>query len=386
VPIGPSVEVRIGAGSARPFVYGTLLAIALWLVLSAPLFRRYARADRSNASAYAQLVEVYRALAVRAEARGAMTEELAVHLAYVARELGCEPSSPRPGVGLRWVTQAGYIDAWRSLHRAEELLLERSDDAALVAHIVFDDLRLTGSKMAHSDELRRKLRSAATVAEPDAVQYLGRVIGNEPFTDQPRTRQPLPDSPESKSARAVLRTVRRTINEFRDDSRDGLVRARNNLYATVFFAGMTAHAFLGAIMLSNRISVSSALGGAAFYFVGALVGLFRQLRVASDADRVTEEDYGLYVARLIHVPLFSGLAGVAGVALTTLLPAIAGATDDSTARKALGDVFNVEDSPASLALAAIFGLAPTLLISTLQQRAEKYKEDLKSSEPAERRG
>ena len=385
LPLGPfGDELRLGRDSARPFVYGTLGAIALWLVLSPLLLRRYTQADRANPSAYAQLVEVYRGLAARADAAGPATAELAAHLTHAARELGYDPSDPRPGVGLRWVTQAAYIDVWRTLHRAEELLLQERHERELVGEAVFDDLRLSGSKMAQADELRRKLRTAATAVQPDSLSYLGRVIGGEPVPDQSGGAEPTQHARDS--ARAVLRTIRRSINEFRDDSRDGLVRARNNLYATVFVAGVTAHAFLGVIMLSNGIEDHHALAGASFYFVGALVGLFRQLRVASGADRVTEEDYGLYLARLIHVPLFSGLAGVAGVALTALVPAVVQVAEaDASTLQALGAIFDVERSPASLALAATFGLAPALLISTLQQRAEKYKDDLKTTEPGERR-
>ena len=46
----------------------------------------------------------------------------------------------------------------------------------------------------------------------------------------------------------------------------------------------------------------------------------------------------------------------------------------------LGNIFNLDDRPFGLVLAAIFGLSPTVLISRLQQEAEKYKADLKSTE------
>jgi hypothetical protein len=43
------------------------------------------------------------------------------------------------------------------------------------------------------------------------------------------------------------------------------------------------------------------------------------------------------------------------------------------------DIFDLDKKPFGLVLAAIFGLSPTALLSRLQQEAEKYKADLKSS-------
>jgi len=37
-------------------------------------------------------------------------------------------------------------------------------------------------------------------------------------------------------------------------------------------------------------------------------------------DTTTEEDFGLSVARLLHTPLFSGLAAIGGVIFAAMLP------------------------------------------------------------------
>ena len=50
----------------------------------------------------------------------------------------------------------------------------------------------------------------------------------------------------------------------------------------------------------------------------------------------------------------------------------------------LSQVFDIADNPLGLIAAAVFGFAPSLLASTLQSRADQWKEELKSSGPAEK--
>jgi hypothetical protein len=49
----------------------------------------------------------------------------------------------------------------------------------------------------------------------------------------------------------------------------------------------------------------------------------------------------------------------------------------------LEDIFNLGRNAFGLVVAAIFGLAPNLVISALQQRIDEYKADLKSTEAPE---
>jgi hypothetical protein len=228
-------------------------------------------------------------------------------------------------------------------------------------------------------------------------------------------------------ARAVLREVRRTINEFRDGRWDGLVRSRNRLLTTVIFTGLMAYVlFALAVVLSAP--PESVVAAAAFYLVGAIAGLFSRLR--SDATREAAiEDYGHSTAQLVHAPLFSGLAAIGGVGLIALLPAlvpppaatpaatptvtpttttVVGApgavatatptvtptptatppanaaaplrTQTTLAAPPLKDIYNLDQNPAGLLIAAIFGLTPALLIDQLGRQAERYKADLRSSE------
>ena len=154
----------------------------------------------------------------------------------------------------------------------------------------------------------------------------------------------------------------------------------------MIFAGSTAYSVLG-LGLVLEVSTTAVASGVAYYLIGGVIGLFQQLRAASAADTVTEEDYGLSTARLIHTPLFSGIAAVAGVALAVLAPVAAPktATEGSGVQPTakLSQVFDIENYPAGVVVAAIFGLTPSLLITRLQQQAEQYKADLRGSEAAE---
>lgn len=119
-------------------------------------------------------------------------------------------------------------------------------------------------------------------------------------------------------ARAVLRTVRRSINEFRDGRWNGLTVARNRLLATMIFTGLTAYALL-AIAIITGAPRSTVVAASAFYLVGATVGLCGRLRGESQTESAVE-DYGLSTARLITIPLFCGLAAIGGVVLVAMLP------------------------------------------------------------------
>ena len=263
----------------------------------------------------------------------------------------------------------------------------------LVGAAVNDYLRLEGSNLPKRESLMPRLLSAASVLDPSAAAlYLppphpnlrnGQVELTDPgngSADGASTGAGA--SAGAASARNVVLTVRRAINEFRDDRRDGLVRARNHLLATV--TGVVTYALLG-IAFFQGASVRSIVAFSAFYLTGSIVGLFRQLRAASAQDTVAEDDYGLSIARLLHAPLFSGLAAVGGVMLTALLtPVTLSGDTHSAAVPSLSEIFDLTRNQGGLVFAAVFGLTPSLIVTRLQTQAEAYKADLKSSEAAER--
>ena len=172
---------------------------------------------------------------------------------------------------------------------------------------------------------------------------------------------------------ARSKCVRRLLNEFRDERRTGLVRARNQLLTTVTLTTFVIFALLAAAVLVE-VSALRLVEGTLFFLVGAVIGLFSRLALDIGA-RISTEDFGLATARLLHTPMVSGLAALGGVLIIPLLASVA----SSNTSGSLGDIFNMSKTPFGIVLAAIFGVSPAALISRLQQEAEQYKTDLKST-------
>ncbi len=245
------------------------------------------------------------------------------------------PNQPQPETlsrvrNMQWVSGYGYIALWNSVHRAEEALIEVEPREALVGYAALTRMRLVGSTIANRDRLLRALRFATDTlhlpresvtdnlpAQPPAPNGGADGGGGQP----PVVQSANPPTPqEQMEARATMRQVRRTINEFRDNSWDGLIQARNYLIETVTFTALAAYVLL-VIALLMGASPDSVGVAAIFFLVGAAVGLFNRQRIGSGANTHIE-DYGLWHARLVHTPVFSGLAAVAGVVLFAIVPAI----------------------------------------------------------------
>jgi hypothetical protein len=102
--------------------------------------------------------------------------------------------------------------------------------------------------------------------------------------------------------------------------------------------------------------------------IGALSGLFGRLYHEAQSDNDIN-DYHLGSARLMVIPLISGLASIIGVLI------IAKTTN-------LDDFSTTKSMLANFPLAATFGLAPNLIINQLQQKSEKYMENIRSTQPS----
>ena len=174
----------------------------------------------------------------------------------------------------------------------------------------------------------------------------------------------------------MLAQVKSAINEFRDGRREGLVRARNRLFGTVIFSGITGCTLLYVAILSGA-DKTQILAASAFYLVGGIVGLVKQLQSAATGGAASQDDYGLGVVRLIQTPLLAGLAAIGGVVLVQLTAQTGGD------KFSLDNTFDLSKNPYGLVAAAFFGLTPSLLLSSLQQRVDQYRTDLSKSGPAE---
>jgi hypothetical protein len=341
------------------FVSGVSLGILVWVALAAALVRA-STVENANPNVWRELRSELddqegwfrqRHLPARA----------AQHLETVSDEL----ASHRPAI--RWAFGMGYIDLWRRLHRVDEARFDHMSVCEAATEAIYDCERIEGSAIPNGQRLLDQLRCAVRILDPDATSYLRRA---------PRRQRRADGSPAL--AREIVRNARRSINDFRDDRREGLVRARTLLLITVLATGIAAFLLLG-LAVVEEVPQGTVAVAAAFYLVAAIVGLVRQLRDASSRRLVIGEDYGLAYARLIHTPLFSGIAGVAGVVLVSVVTPMAGRQQATP----LSEVFNLSTNQFGLVVAAVFGLTPTLLLTRLQQQAESYKADLKSSEIAE---
>ena len=343
------------------FLTGVSLGIGLWIAFSL-LLVRVSTVRNANPN-------VWRELSSELDDQEAWFEERNVplraarHLETLSREL----SSDRPAI--RWAFGMGYVDLWRRLHRVDEARFDHMSDCEAAAEAVYDCERIEGSAIPNGQRLLDQLRCAVRILDPDATSYLRRPA---------RRVRPVNGSPAL--AREIVRNARRAVNDFRDDRREGLVRARTLLLITVLATGIATFLLLG-LAVVEEIPQSTVAVAAAFYLVAAIVGLVRQLRDASSRDTVVGEDYGLGYARLIHTPLFSGIAGVAGVVLVSVVGPLAVGHNETS--QPLSDIFSLSKNESGLVVAAVFGLTPTLLLARLQQQAESYKADLKSSEIAE---
>jgi hypothetical protein len=251
-----------------------------------------------------------------------------------------------------WASGIAYVNAWRDLHRIEQALIDVVDPDEFDRVLRHDEMRVEGSKLDRQDGEVRKLIDAAKA----------RVVEKTPDAD----------------VRSMLSTIRSAVDDFRDRRFEALVRNRMYVDRVSLLLGLAAWALLSLAILAGaeRVAVASV---SAFYLIGAAMGLFTQLR--SGVGESLEDAFGYGHAQLRQTVLLSGLAGVAGVFLTTVAgaAAVAGAAPDAakvTITAALAF------SPVTAVTAAAFGLAPGALTDQLNSWAKKNIRDLESTTTA----
>jgi hypothetical protein len=428
ISLGP-----IAWSASRNAEYGIVLVFssmvagsAVWLSF-ASWYMQLTRPESANSSSYRQLQQHLIGLTARLEMRedeaspSLARAEVARYHDMIERELNS------PGE-LRWVFATGYVDLWRALHRAEEgafLIGPRED---IIRNGFQDELRLRNSRINDRECLRDQLRKALHALDADIC--LVQPVGPRNATARPpairreqKSALPTPKATaiDQVKARLILAGVRRALNEYRDSKYAGLVQARNRAVRTMLVTGFATYGLvaIAAVSDTSRRTLIQATG---IFVVGALVGLFSRLYDDSRADASTTiEDYGLSTVRLLTRPLLSGLAALGGVFVTVSLP---GTLHDSLAAPSpppaitagqpaqqagsaslqplaqpavstgtpasppasmvgalrLSSIFDIEQHPLDLVVAAVFGLTPGLLFSRLQQQTEDLKADLRASE------
>jgi hypothetical protein len=241
-----------------------------------------------------------------------------------------------------WVEGSGYITAWEELHRVEEALIVLAPLETVIADSCNDELRLQGSNIDNHEALLKRLQDSVKIlkarlcGEKISIASQGEgeqgaivektSIASQGEGEQGATVEVTPVM--EVLAREMLRHVRRAINQFRDERRRGLVRARNRLNKTITVTGLVLF-LLVALAVLLCVERRYIVAAATFYLVGAIVGLFNQLYLEGSAETATE-DYGLAAARLFHTPMISGLAALGGVLVIPMLAVLVNSSTTAT--------------------------------------------------------
>jgi hypothetical protein len=372
-----TLMMAIGSGwhNYTAVVLGVLVGLGGWMVL-ALVATQFVTIDRAYPAVYRQIYSRFQLLQEQLDTVKPLLKERVKEdpIAYALAEAQkyrdllqavlvdgntATYCSPRD-----WIGALGYIRLWEQLHRIEEALILLAPLETALSDAWHDKLRLEGSTIGNRQELLDCLQ--------ESRERLSKKVPLEDFVNQST-----PMEKYDSVIREKLRYVRRSINEFRDERWFGLVQARNRLFKTVALTGGVCFALTAvAVMATAQDQETNLTAAVAFFLVGAIVGLFNQLRLDAGAEAATE-DYGLTTARLFHTPLFSGLAALGGVLVIPMLSFLVNGTPPPEINT-LGHIFTL--TPSGLVLAVLFGLSPTALLSRLQQEAERYKTDLRRSE------
>ena len=373
--------------SDHPAVSAGLIAGFFGWLLLALLGAGLANAMNANRGSYGELVTRLAELSARLErcqdqaggaTSGTACAEARRHRYFLSQEL--------TSAGPRWVDATGYIAAWKRLHRAEEVLFEVESRSELLTDALHDELRLTGSPVEHAKE-HLALIAAAKKYLQDHV--LGAAGLSQPRPAAAATPDALASPITSElEARASLRVARTALNSFRDDSWEAIVRHRNRLARGVLLVELAAYGFLGLAIVGGppKHTIQAAM---AFLAMGSVIGLFNQVAKMIASDPAVE-DYSLATARLIATPVFAGLGAVIGVFLVGTLysEGLAGVFQSGGSGGApreiprLVEIYDLQKFPLGLLVAAVFGLVPSLATDRLQGLADRYKSDIKQTEPA----
>lgn len=362
-------DIWINQSPRRAFIFGTLIAFGAW-ILAAPFFRRFGDARTADTGTYSQLASRALALRGRLSSAGVAYDPDAEHpLAAAESALGLWGYPPSTGVP--WATGAGYDAVRRLIHAAEEAQLPTEGADAIYVGLV-DRAALNDSHVpGWLDQVRWLDEAIRGLGGPEILEGLP----GEPAS--PPSRPVM----AAEQAAAILRWTRSSLNSFRDSRREELTTVRNQLFGTVLFTGLMAYLLLG-IALFAGAKPPNIIAGVVFYTIGALVGLFKRLhsRFATPTIAVSET-IDFTTVRLIATPLFSGLAAIGGVVVTSLLLSLN--TTKGQAAPQLKEVFDLGLNPGGILAAAVFGLTPALLVNALERKADKWKTELASATPTE---
>jgi hypothetical protein len=365
-------------GGVEPVLIGGVAGVASWYLISVLFLRRAGNVRTADSAAYQDLIPRLTSLKSQLDDPSGARDprgEAGEHVAQLERALRPRGKRRDDDSPLLWLGGYGYISLWRHVHRAEEVLLENAPPAELRIAARQDVARLRRTSVDSSDvlgaELRRLLDDPAPAPKPKV---------EAPSPDTARAPAQRTDARlDTLEGRALVREARYVLNCYRDDLRQGLVLLRNLMFETMVYTGFVCVGLLalavGILGEDYEDHIATAL---AYYMIGALVGLFAELYVRSRRSRGIVHDYGLAHARVLTVPVLSGIAAVGGVVLARL-----GGTAGTGDGVELEDVFLLGEYPFGVVVAAIFGLTPGLLLARLRTETDEYQKALAESGPSQ---
>jgi hypothetical protein len=283
--------------------------------------------------------------------------------------------------GMPVVTGLAYIELWHRVHRTEEALVKIEPCSEVLEGAMRDESRLMNANMENRKDLHEKLQEAVSMLEGSSDNAVTKILSSRANKGPSVLTEPSQGSkdenarvtPEQRmKARNMLSEIRYEIDNFRDNSWEGLVNLRNRLADTVVLLGLTTYALL-ALAIFLEAPPRTIIWATTYFLIGAIAGLFARAQSEWGAETAVD-DFGLSKTRLLQIPWLSGLAATGGVVITSLVDPQSNTVD-------LAAVFS--DRPALLIVAAVFGITPNLLIQRLDDQADKTKSDLESTQTSQ---
>jgi hypothetical protein len=361
----------------------TVFSLIAWLLLAIP-YKRLTAVDRANTSSYELLINRLHQLGMWIEILKTEKEpenecerkirNIGLKEIYTSYEAIYHNLSEK---SLSWMLAVGYVNTWRLMHRADEALIFAEPDTVVINDALHDEMSLIDSALRNRDVLLTKLRKAIKTLDEHAATYLvqqppeedNKTIDNSKFVKNTAGgSRSYKSADEIKiQAKTMIREVRFTLHQFRDDRWEKLVRVRNHLMRMTILTGLVLYVLIEFVIITiNRIETEVPMLEAAtiFFIVGAIVGLFGRLYNQSKTD-TSIDDFRLAASRLMAAPLYSGLAALGGVLIV---------------QKTVLNSSNVfELNLSNILIAAVFGLTPGLFSNAIQKEADQYKSDLSST-------
>ena len=363
---------------------GTILTLMGWLLVSIP-YRRLTAVDRANASSYELLLNrLYQLQALITTLQAEPKLETKSVQTISKEEVSNSLNAIYLGLtqkGISWILGTGYVNMWRLMHRVDEALIDIEPIEAVIHDALHDEISLQDATIENKDDLLNKLRRALKILDQGGAVYLNQQVLQDDQT-KPPDHQATPSAKQNTvnpkqndglfsntinsatQARSIIREVRFSLHQFRDDRWDMLLRFRTRLMNMILVTGLLLYVLVEfAIIMS--IGAEMLKAAIILYFVGAIVGLFSRLYDQAKTD-TSIDDFRLAAVRLLAAPLYSGLAAIGGVVIV---------------QRAILTNNNVFDlNLTNILVAAVFGLTPSLFVNALQRQADQYKADLKSTQ------